>query len=394
MNKAPLTHLGDMPVDVFLRDYWQKKPVVIRNALPDFEPLLSADELAGLSCEEEVESRLIIGEREGQDWQLLHGPFDDDTFSSLPEDRWTLLVQAVDHWLPEAADFLDQFRFIPRWRMDDLMISYAVNGGGVGAHYDNYDVFLVQAEGVRRWEVGGLFDSRSALKPNLPVKIVADWQPEEVYDLNPGDILYLPPCVGHNGIAVGDDCVTYSVGFRAPSVQEILRDFTDYVGERLLPEQRYADQNLPLQANSAEITADAVQRLQTLLEEVVSNKENLAQWFGKAMTEPKYAEMDLAPEEEMDADTLLEWLEQGAILRRTDSSRFAWTEVGDGGVTLFADGAAFPCPPQSAAFVKALCHEREFDLQQLQEGLAESANQAILQILYNQGSLYLENIDS
>ncbi|MFP8965276.1 JmjC domain-containing protein [Pokkaliibacter sp. CJK22405] len=393
MNHAPLTHLGDMPIETFLKEYWHKKPCVIRNALPDFEPLLSADELAGLACEEEVESRLLIGEQQGHSWQLKHGPFDDDAFGSLPEKGWTLLVQAVDHWLPEAADFLDKFRFVPSWRMDDLMISYAVDEGGVGAHYDNYDVFLVQAEGTRRWEYGGLFDSHSELKPDLPVKIIADWAPEEVVELNAGDILYLPPRVGHNGTAVGDDCITYSVGFRAPSMQEILRDYTDYLGERMLPEQRYADANLALQANSGEISAAAIAQLKAQLIASIEKEENLAQWFGKAMTEPKYAEIDPAPEEEMDAETLVEMLQEGAVLRRTEGCRFAWTAVGDGGVTLFADGASFPCPPAAVSFVQELCHQRELEGAKLVALLNDPAAQAMLQILYNQGSLYLENLD-
>ena len=139
----PLSHLGDMPIETFIAEYWHKKPLLIRNAFTDFQAPISPDELAGLACENEVESRLLIETPASGDWQLKHGPFEESLFSELPKDHWTLLVQAVDHWVPEAADFIEQFRFIPSWRLDDLMISYASKGGGVGPHYDNYDVFLL-----------------------------------------------------------------------------------------------------------------------------------------------------------------------------------------------------------------------------------------------------------
>lgn len=387
MNTAPLSHLGHLDIATFLRDYWHKKPVLLRNALPDFQPLISGDELAGLACEEGVEARLIIAEQPGHDWSLEHGPFDETRFSSLPANQWTLLVQAVDHWLPEAADFLQQFRFIPNWRLDDLMISYAADGGGVGPHFDNYDVFLVQAEGRRRWEIGGHFNSHTPLRSGLPVKILQQWQPEQVFELEPGDILYVPPCVGHNGIALGDGCITYSVGFRAPSLQEVLRDFSDYVGERLLPEVRYADADLHLPQASAQIDEAAIERLRQLLHSVVDNREYLAQWLGKYMTEPKYDEHDPAPEESFSAQEWPEVLQQQSRIRLNESSRYAWTEVGDGGLTLFVDGAAIPCPPPAAAGVKRLCESNEVDLAQL-PGLDEPALQAMLLVLYNQGSLY------
>lgn len=205
--------LGDIDIDVFLRDYWHKKPLLIRNALPDVKAPVDADELAGLALDEEVESRLIQFNPKADDWHLDHGPLAEERFSELPEKNWTLLVQGVDHWVPEAADLLEQFNFIPNWRVDDLMISYAVDGGGVGPHYDNYDVFLIQTSGTRRWELGPLCDENSPRRDNTPVMILPEWNPEVVYELNPGDILYLPPRVAHNGIAVGDDCMTCSVAF-------------------------------------------------------------------------------------------------------------------------------------------------------------------------------------
>ena len=250
--------LGDVSLDTFLSEYWQKKPLLVRNALPDIKLPIVADELAGLSCEEFVESRLVIQDETSDRWELTHGPFTEETFQSLPNKHWTLLVQAVDHWVPAAAEFLARFHFIPSWRIDDLMISYSADGGGVGPHYDNYDVFLVQTSGRRQWEVGGHFDTSSPRRPDTPVMILSDWKPEQQWILEPGDLLYIPPRVGHSGIAVGDDCMTCSVGFRAPSHGEILRGFADYVADTLGEEVRYADPDLVPQTNPGCLTSEAL----------------------------------------------------------------------------------------------------------------------------------------
>ena len=247
MKSVPL---GDLSVEKFLTEYWQKKPLLIRNALPGCVSPIAADELAGLACEEQVESRLIICDENSEKWDLTHGPFTDETFRTLPEKHWTLLVQAVDFWVPEAAKFLDQFNFIPSWRIDDLMISLAGDGGGVGPHFDNYDVFLVQVSGRRQWEVGGLFDEQSPRRPDTPVMILTDWKPEESWILEPGDLLYVPPRVGHSGIAVGKDCMTCSVGFRAPSHGDMLKEFSHFIASDLSEEIRYADPDLVPQGPS------------------------------------------------------------------------------------------------------------------------------------------------
>ena len=147
MNSIPL---GSMPLGTFLSEYWQKKPLLIRSAMQNIASPVAADVLAGLACEQEVESRIVIQNKSTKQWELKHGPFSEKSFSTLPATHWTLLVQAVDHWLPEAAEFLELFAFIPRWRIDDLMMSYANDGGGVGPHFDNYDVFLVQTNGKKK----------------------------------------------------------------------------------------------------------------------------------------------------------------------------------------------------------------------------------------------------
>lgn len=381
MNNLPL---GDLSLHTFLREYWQKKPLLIRKALPGCQSLIAGDELAGLACEEGVESRLIIRDASGERWELQHGPFSDETFRALPDTHWTLLVQAVDHWIPEAAKFLQQFNFIPSWRIDDLMISYASDGGGVGPHYDNYDVFLVQGEGRRQWEVGGLFDECSPRRSDTPVTILTDWEPEQRWILDPGDMLYVPPRVGHSGIAVGDGCITYSVGFRAPSHREILQEFSDYVGRRLSEDVRYADPALVLQTNPGQMTAEALQAVHHILRRYVDDQDMLAEWFGRFMTMPKYQE------EETDVETyrledVRKYAAAGKWFTRNEGSRFAFQEHGRE-IRLFVDGRRYPCGEVQADLVRKLCADLSIEPEAFSH---TEGNLQLLVDLLNHGSLYL-----
>ena len=380
MNKLPL---GDISLETFLAEYWQKKPVLIRQALPGVKPPIVADELAGLACEEEVESRLIIHDSENDQWDLTHGPFAEAKFSDLPKTHWTLLVQAVDHWVPSAADFLAKFYFIPSWRVDDLMISYSGDKGGVGPHYDNYDVFLVQVSGRRQWEVGGLYDESSPRRPDTSVKILTEWEPEQSWVLEPGDMLYVPPRVGHSGVAVGDDCMTCSVGFRAPSHRDILLDYPEYVGEQLSEEIRYADPNLLPQTNPGQIRSGAVQNVQKILTQYVEDHDRLAQWFGRYMTSPKYQQEEVPLEEHRLGD-VRQHLAGGGTLIRNEGSRFAFQEH-EGNLWLFVDGRQYTCSESMIDLVKTLCAERT-----LTNFCGESEEHCSLALdLLNRGSLYL-----
>lgn len=379
MNTLPL---GDISLEVFLRDYWQKKPLLIRNAFPDFIPPVSAEELAGLALEEEIESRLIIQSDDGADWQLQHGPFEEEIFSTLPEKNWTLLVQSVDHWLPEAAEFVSQFNFIPSWRLDDLMISYAADGGGVGPHYDNYDVFLVQASGTRRWEVGGIYGEDSPRRPDTPVMILPEWQPEESWDLNPGDMLYLPPRVGHNGFGVGDDCMTYSIGFRAPSHQEIFEGLANHIATLSKAEDRYSDPDLTAQPNPGEITPAAVQQVSEILNSYLNQPGALSRWFGQLMTEPKNPEQNVDQNIEMRSDEIKDLLTDQVPLSRTEGSRLAFHQE-DGNMVLFYDGEVHNCSEAQHELAQQLCGE--LYLEQVEP---TEENIQLLSILLNQGSIY------
>ncbi|WP_417223366.1 JmjC domain-containing protein [Amphritea sp.] len=385
MSDSPF---GDISIEEFLRDYWQKKPLLVRNAFPDFDAPVGADELAGLSLEDDVESRLVIQSPDNNDWEIKHGPFDDETFAALPESHWTLLVQAVDHWVPEASEIVEQFRFIPNWRYDDLMVSFASQGGGVGPHYDNYDVFLIQTQGQRRWEVGGFFDQNSARRPNTPVMIMTDWDPEYNWVLEPGDMLYIPPQVGHNGIGESDDCMTYSVGFRAPSHAEIMRNFTDFIGETLTSESRYTDPDLSLQDNPGEIRPEALDKIRTIFTDYLQDDARLGEWLGKFVTDPKYPELDQSPEQPATIDEIRDALQTGDLcFIRNEGSRFSYSVINDDQVQLYADGNCFKVSGTCCTLANSLCqtpaiviNQGEWSDQQLQ----------LLADLYNQGSLYTE----
>ncbi|MFV9655847.1 JmjC domain-containing protein [Pseudomonas sp. NY15366] len=379
---TPLQLLGGLTAREFLRDYWQKKPLLVRQAIPDFESPISPDELAGLALEEEVESRLVIehGERP---WELQRGPFNEDTFQDLPERDWTLLVQAVDQFVPEVAELLEDFKFLPKWRIDDLMISFAAPGGGVGPHFDNYDVFLLQAHGHRRWQIGQMCDSDSPLLPHADLKILAEFEPTDEWVLEPGDMLYLPPRLAHNGIAE-DDCMTYSVGFRAPSAAEVLTHFTDFLGQFLPDEERYSDADIQPSEDPNQIQRDALERLKALLNEHMSDERLLMTWFGQFMTEPKYPE--LVAGIEIEEEDFLGALEDGAILIRNPSARMAWSEVGED-LVLFASGQSRLVSTSLRELLKLICSADALHVENLGVWLADDEGRTLLWELVKQGSL-------
>ncbi|MCI0916452.1 cupin domain-containing protein [Pseudomonas stutzeri] len=381
-SDIPLQILGGLSAREFLRDYWQKKPLLIRQAIPSFESPVSPDELAGLSLEEEVESRLVI-EHGDSPWELRRGPFGEDTYQDLPEHNWTLLVQAVDQLVPEVADLIEHFRFLPNWRIDDVMISFAAPGGGVGPHYDNYDVFLLQAQGQRRWRVGQMCDSDSPLLPHADLRILADFQGTDEWVLEPGDMLYLPPRLAHFGTAE-DACMTYSLGFRAPSAAEVLTHFTDFLAQFLPDEERYSDADLVPAEDPHQIQSDALQRLRAMLAEHMGDERLLLTWFGQFMTEPRYPERVQGPD--IDEQGLLSALDDGAVLVRNLSARLAWSEV-DIGLLLFASGQSRLLPAHLRDLLKLICSADALHAENLAAWLGDEDGRNLVWQLVKQGSL-------
>ncbi|MDF9619579.1 cupin domain-containing protein [Pseudomonas entomophila] len=381
-SDTPLQLLGGLTAREFLRDYWQKKPLLVRQAFPDFVSPIDGDELAGLALEEEVESRLVLehGERP---WELRRGPFAEDAFADLPERDWTLLVQAVDQFVPEVAELLEEFRFLPSWRIDDVMISYAAPGGSVGPHFDNYDVFLLQAEGKRNWKVGQMCNSDSALIDHADLRILADFEQSDEWTLEPGDMLYLPPRLAHYGVAEGE-CMTYSVGFRAPSAAEVLTHFTDFLGQFLPDEERYSDADAQPVSDPHQIQHDALDRLKALIDKHMADKDLLLTWFGQFMTEPRYPEQVVG--EELSEQELLDYLGQGAILIRNPSARMAWSEFGDD-LLLFASGRSCPLPGKLRELLKLICSADALHSENLAQWLQDEDGLMLVQQLVMQGSL-------
>lgn len=280
--------LTGLSTRTFLRDYWQRRPVLLRQAFPGFVDPLSPEELAGLACEESVESRLVF--TRPKTWQLRQGPFKVRDFTSLPKRNWTLLVQAVDQWEPAVKALLASVQFLPTWRVDDVMISYATPNGGVGPHFDYYDVFLVQGKGSRIWKTGQHCTSADELRTDSGLKLLKRFDTGQEWQLHSGDVLYVPPGIAHWGVSV-DDSLCYSIGFRAPSVSDMLLGFSDALCEQCSPDQRFTDPARTQPLRAGEITAQDLKRARQLLQAALQDDSALARWFGRQMTQPRSPEL-------------------------------------------------------------------------------------------------------
>lgn len=279
--KRPLQLLGGLSPERFLAEYWQKKPLLIRNAVPGFTGLLSRDEMFAAAQRDDVESRLIS--REGGLWDLRRGPFAAKDFKPRKH-PWTALVQGLNLILPAADALMQQFSFIPYARLDDVMVSWASDGGGVGPHFDSYDVFLLQGIGQRHWRIAAQKDQ--TLVDGLPIRILKNFKPTDEWVLNPGDMLYLPPQCAHDGIAVGE-CMTYSVGFRTTPTQELAENFLSFLQDKLCLDGRYADPGLKPAKHPGEISDDMVDQMAAMLDRIRWDKALVRDFVGEFLTEPK-----------------------------------------------------------------------------------------------------------
>ncbi len=286
----PLALLGGISPATFMQRYWHKKPLLIRQAIPGFQPLLARSALFELAGQEHVESRLVTLQRtRGKEhWSLQRGPFARRALPALKTPEWTLLVQGVDLHSDAVHALMNQFRFVPDARLDDVMISYASEGGGVGPHFDNYDVFLLQAHGQRRWRIGRQRDL--SLKAGMPVKILANFQPEQEFVLEPGDMLYLPPHYAHDGVAVGGDCMTYSIGFRSPKAGELAQELLQRLAEdavEAVGDDFYGDPRQPAVAAPGAMPQALVRFARQAIQQALKDPLALQRALGEAMSEPK-----------------------------------------------------------------------------------------------------------
>ncbi len=379
--------LGDLTPEAFLRDYWQKKPLLIRQAFPDFASPVSPEALKALATREDAISRLVLEEGGDYPWQLHHGPFTRKELKGLPEAKWTILVQEVDRLVPEVRALLDHFTFVPHWRVDDVMISYAPAGGGVGAHIDHYDVFLLQGMGRRRWRIGAAPVADDSLVEDLDVSILAHFDWTDEYVLEPGDMLYLPPRIAHEGVAL-DACLTLSVGFRAPSHAEIVAGFLEHALQSLPDGVFYSDPDLTPAAHPGEITEKALDQVRAVLHGALTDETALREWFGRFMTESRRG-FEAEAAEEPDADALADALRGGATLAHAPDARFAYVALEGGERLLFAGGNAYRLERELAFAAPLLADQRHVPAGDVRPHLARPDFVELLAALVADGVLVL-----
>ena len=372
--------LGQLSKESFLRDYWQKRPLLIRQAFPGIEPELDANDIAGLACDDFAESRLITGSFPEHDWSLDYGPFDENRLRALPAERWTLLVQDVEKHYPPLRGLLDAFDFLPRWRIDDLMVSVAAPGGSVGPHSDQYDVFLLQTAGRRRWQIAERFDP--SLQKDTELNVLESFVPEQEWLLEPGDMLYLPPGVAHHGVAL-DQCMTWSIGLRAPSAADLLQALGEWLASEHDEGRRYADPDLSAPAHRDQLGDDAVERFAQLAASTISDGSDFREFLGAFLSRYRLAHEPAGPPEAIDEGMLANAIAQGAALRQNPWTRLLWIETGTG-ATLFAAGKRYEC---DADFAAAVC---EAGVLARQAAVLAQGHAELLCVLVNAGHLYLE----
>lgn len=362
LPRGRLPLLGGLTARAFLREYWQKKPLLVRQAVPQFAGLIDAAGLRRLAGREDVQARLV--EREGRRWSLAHGPFAARRWRGLsPAAPWTLLVQELNFHLPAAERLLEAFRFIPHARIDDLMVSHACPGGGVGPHFDSYDVFLLQGPGRRRWRISAQQDMR--LRPGLPLRILKDFRPEQSWVLEPGDMLYLPPRYAHEGTAL-DECFTYSIGFRAPSPQEWVAEFLVDQAERLALEGRYADPDLRLQRHPGALPRSLQTFFAAQLRQLRFEPAAIRDFNGRYLTEPKPHVFFPPPDGEPSPAAFRRAALQCG-LRLDPRSRLLFA-----GEDCWCNGEHFVMAPDEQAVLVALADHRRLGAATLQAGQAAS----------------------
>lgn len=380
----PLDVLGGITAEQFLAEYWQKKPLLVRNALPEIANILEPNDVMELALEEHVTARLIKQkDKDPNQWSVKSSPLIKGDFQKMPK-LWTLLVQAVDHYSFDLAELWKKFPFIPQWRRDDIMVSYAPKGGSVGKHFDFYDVFLVQGYGHRRWQLGQMCDANTEFVSGQPLKLLPEMQVDFDEVLAPGDLLYVPPGLSHYGVAE-DDCLTFSFGFRMPNIADMMDRVSDkfasngFLKNPMLDIQRQHSSDIG-QISKAELDylkAELLQRLQ--------NSDELDDAIMSLMSEPKYP--DNIPEpNEIEADDLREILDTGYEILLEPASRLLYTEQ-DAELLFWANGEQVCISEEFTAQLKqiadgqALPFDQSFDHEEILEDLAQLMNDSILMLL-------------
>lgn len=373
--------LGELDAQVFLRDYWQQRPCVLRGALADFQSPLDGDDLAGLACEPLAESRLILGPDEEDRWELRHGPMEESDFDALGDRNWTLLVQDVEKHYPPLQQLLDRFTFLPSWRLDDLMISFAATGGSVGPHVDQYDVFLLQTMGRRHWSIAerGSLETRA----DSPIDMLSSFSPEQEWTLEPGDMLYLPPGVAHHGVAL-EPCMTYSVGFRAPSAADLAMALGEWLAQETDDGGRYRDPELAAWPRPGEISSSEQHRFRALLVDITQDEARFAEFLAAFMSRFRQAHEPMAGPTPPDQNFLQQALRGDLPLQRHPWARAAWVAKPGQQAMLCVSGQAHEC---SLAMAQAICAPGSLQL----PATLEKTDQEVLTALLSSGQILMQN---
>lgn len=392
MKQRPNTRwplLGKISQSEFLSRYWQKRPLLLKKALVPFPDVISPEEVGGMSCDPRVESRLILEKGGKQPWELKRGPFKPAMFKKLPKTHWTVLVNGVDRFIPRVNAFLDHFSFIPFWRMDDIMVSYADDKGNVGAHVDNFDVFLVQAAGKREW----MIEDRPVLKddfiPDLPVRLLKKFKPTNRWVLEAGDILYLPPRFPHHGIARGKGCMTISVGFRAPTNSEILNSVVASALSQIDEQARYSDPDLVSQS-PGEIPAAALRKISQTIQHTIGSESFVGDWLGRFATE-SYDDVNLeATAHPVSPAQVRSELKNASFVVRAEGARLAYIRSGRSSIAFFANGERQELRAKAAQCAELLADHVVLPAEKLVPLLGDLSVRKLLSALLSAGAIVLE----
>ncbi len=352
--------LGGITPEKFLAEYWQKKPLLVRQALPGFGDWLNRDSLSALAQRDDAESRLVRFTR-GQ-CLLDRGPFEAEDLAGLPKKNWSLLVSGVNHFLPEGDALLHAFNFIPLARLDDLMVSFAPPGGGVGPHFDSYDVFLIQGEGRRRWEISAQDDLE--VLDDAPLRILKRFHVDQSWELEPGDMLYLPPQYAHNGVAL-TNCMTWSVGFRVPTAEDMVGNFLNYLQDHLTPTGLYSDPDLQRPQHPAEIPETMLTQVATMLEAIRWDKNTVADFLGSYLSEPKSHIFYDPPERPLKPAAFAKAVKKQG-LRLDPRSQLLFR-----GATLYMNGERLEVSPKVLGTMQTLADQRRLAPMQLDPDLLD-----------------------
>ena len=362
----------------FLEQYWQRRPLLVRGAIEGFEPPIDANELAGLAMEEEVEARII--EQHNGRWQLEHGPFADNAYQRPAP--WTLLVQSVDHYIPDVEGLRRMVDFIPQWRADDVMVSYAVDGGSVGPHYDNYDVFLLQGEGERLWQLGQNCDESSRLLPHDELRILDQFTVKQEFLLQCGDMLYVPPGLAHWGVARGE-CTTFSLGFRAPRIVDMVSRWADQLVESIEGAEFYQDPERDTSIRPGEISATDVHQVRETMRKALESVKD-EHWFGELVTEPRSEPPPL------DGDARAYWASGFSQVELLGAARLAWQHQPNNAVQVYANGVSRTFAASVIPILEQLCGNGSFRIEQSKNNKAPNDRSALFEFLLETGVIHVQ----